>query len=603
MLGALGLLLLAWVLLPLIVEAVIEGRLSKRLEADVEVGDVDLDLLSPGIVVRETTFALDERTDVELPEVTVAWSWRSLLQERPTIEVSGPRVRIHIVPGERPEPPPSSDSNPLSRFESLRVVGGTVNVVLETESRPVDIELSDLAFELRNTAPRAFEQTTRFELSGRVGERGHFEAEGSMAPVEPQSNWSVEFSVDAIDLVPLNPLWKAMIEMDASQGELSLNGEVSKARGRLRGRIVPEFTSLRLLGAGETARHPMGEALFSEMLSGASNAMTFDRRTDEGDSGGLEDLIDTDWEAVVEGVIRRGYQRQLDTLTGYVSSIGGVDVSFAQGRLVLHDVAISRDTGLVQTPFIAVKALEVMFDESVPKPGVESFKHVVLREPVLTFVAHEEEDRRQMQFDPQWPAKVSSLPFQTQDLRVENGTIRFIEHRGEQVEEISIDEVTLDGRQMAKVLSVSGQRGASIEASGLALGATPMNVTVQYEPASQQGNIHFELEVGPLPLAKLNPLARTHAEIDASAGTVALEAMFDNRAGRVAAEVRLDVSDVELIGEDEESIEHPLREFTLGTRIRDLDGKTLRVEFSRDFDSGLLAQFARELLGEVMEEG
>lgn len=600
LLGALGFLLLAWVLLPPVLEVFIERRLSGRLGTHVEVGDVDLDLFGPGIVVRETALSLDARTDLELPEVSIAWSWRSLLDERPHIEVLGPRAQIHIVPSEQPHRPSRPDSGPLSRLASLRVVGGTVHVILETESRPVELEVSDIAAELENTAPHALEQTTRFELSGRIGERGRLEARGSMAPVHPEANWSVDFRVDDVDVVPLNPLWNAMIEMDASKGEVSLLGEVSQSRGRFRGRIEPRFSNIRLLGEGENARHPMGEALFSEMLSGASNAMTFDRPSNEERRVGLDDLIATDWEAVIEGVIRRGYQRQLETLTGYVSRIGGVEVAFARGRLVLHDVSILRDTGLVPTPFIEVKALEVVFDETVPEPGTESFKHVVLHEPVLTFVAHEENERSQMRFDPQWPQKVSSLPFQTQDLRVESGSIRFIEHRGEQVEAVAIEDVSLLGLQMARTLSAPGERGASIEASGLALGVTPVEVHVQYEPASQQGNSHFELEVGPLPLAKLNPLARTHAEFDASSGTVALDAVFDTRAGRVAADVQLDVEDVRLIGEDEADLEHPLREFILGRRIRDLDGKRVEVEFSRDYDSGLLVQVAHELLAEVM---
>lgn len=598
--GATCIAVLVWMLTPYLLQTVVEQHLSKRLATPVEVGEVELVLLTPGVVVRDTAFSLDEHATVELPEVAVEWSWRSMLRAAPSVAVRGPRVRIHVVPGARTRRSSRSSSDALTRFGSLRVVGGSLHASLETEARRIDFEISDIAAELRNTAQRASEQTTHFELSGRIGDSGHLEARGSTAPVQPEENWSVDFHIDDVDMVPLNPLWNALVEMDASAGALSLRGEVSHSRGRLRGRIEPNFTNLRLLGEGEKARHPMGEALFSEMLSGASNAMTFDRPSTAGRGDLLMDLLATDWETVIEGVIRRGYQRQLDTLDGYVSRIGAVEVAFHRGHLVLHDVSIARDTGLVPTPFIAVKALEVTFDETVREPGTESFKHVVLREPVLTFVAHEKESRSQMRFDPVWPEKVSSLPFQTKELRVENGTIRFVEQRGTEVNEIAIEEVTLVGRRMARVLSAPGQREASIEASGLALGATPVATTVRYEPASVQGNSHFELTVGALPLTKLNPLARTHAEFDSSSGTVALDAVFDVRGGRVAAAVELAVDHVQIIGKDERHIEHPLREFMLERRIRDLDGKRLEVEFSRDFESGLLMQVAMKLLGEVM---
>lgn len=602
LLGLLCVALLAWLLVPLLVEVVIERRLSSRLSTDVVVGDVDLDLAAPGVVIRGTAFSLDERTDIELPEVAIAWSWRTMLKERPSIEVTDPRARVRIVPGQRPQRPDRPNSDPLERFASLHVFGGSVQVLVEIDSGRVDLEITDISLDLRNTAPRALEQTTHVELEGKIGQMGHLQASGSLAPVRSRDNWSVEFHVRDVDVVPLNPLWNAVVEMDASKGEVSLQGRVSNSGGRLRGRIEPNFTNLRLLGEGEAARHPMGEALFSEMLSGASNAMTFDRPSNGGRRDLLQALIDTDWQTVIEGVIRRGYQRQLNTLTGYVSTIGGVDVAFKDGLLVLHHVSIFRDTGLVETPFIAVEELEVVFDESVREPGVESFKNVVLREPVLTFVAHDDPKRRQMQFDPLWPQKVSSLPFQTRDLRVENGTIRFIEHRGDQVDEVAIEEVTLLGRDMAKVLSAPGQRAASIEAHGLALGVTPVDLFVQYEPASEQGNSHFELEVGALPLPELNPLARTHAGFDASSGTIGLEAVFDTRGGRVSAEVELDVADVQIIGDDERDLEHPVREFMLGRRIRGLDGKRLEVEFARDYESGVLRQVGMELLRKVVED-
>ncbi len=600
----LALVILFALLAPLVVAAVIEARLAARLDTDVKIGDVDFDLMLPGLVVEDVEFIARETVDVELTEVLIAWSWRTVLGGAPpVIEVRAPHLRIRIDPRNLPEPQEREPVS-LSGFQSIRVEGGSVAVELQTLHEPLLLEVTDIQATLRNASRLSNDLTTRLEASASVGAEGRLRVGASFAPSNPQSSWGVEFTLDNLDVVALNPLWNSILEMDLSEGTLSLRGELSLEKRRLRGRIEPKFTNLLMLDHDESARHPMGEAIFGEMLSGAKNAIVFDVSTDgDGDEeGGLDQLMVADWESVIERLIQRGYTRQLDSLVGYESSIGGVDVDFRTGLLLLRDVSIFRDTGLLEVPFFHVDELEVRFDESVVDAGIESYKHIVLRKPVLTFVAHEDEDRRQMAFDPEWPTKVSSLPFQTADLRIEDGTLRFIEHRGEQVQEVAILNIQLDGERMARNLSPPGERQATIEGSGMVLGRSMARVSVEYEPMSEKGNTHFQFELDPLPLAILNPLARTHAGIDASAGTVGISATFDSFEGVVNAEVTLQAVAVQLIGENEKSIEHPVRELLLTSRIRNLHGKKLGVEFERDYNTGLLPQVGMALLRRALDQ-
>ncbi len=590
-------------LAPMVVATVIQARLAARLGTDVQVGDVDFDLMLPGLTVAGVEFVVRESIDVELPEVLVAWSWRTVLRGAPpVIEVRGPHLRVRIDPRNLPEPQQREPVS-FSGFQSIRVEGGYVAVELQTLHEPLLLEVTDIQATLRNTSRFSDDLTTRLEASASVGSEGRLRVGGSFVPSNPQSSWGVEFTLEKFDVVALNPLWNSILEMDLSEGSLSLRGELSLDKRRLRGRIEPKFTDLRMLDHDEAARHPMGEAIFSEMLSGAENAVVFNVSTDGGGDGegSLAELMVADWESVIERLIQRGYKRQLDTLVGYESVIGGVDVDFSEGLLVLRDVSLIRDTGLVEVPFLHVEELEVRFDESVVDANIDSYKHIVLRKPVLTFVAHDDQERRQMEFDPQWPTKVSSLPFQTADLRIEDGTLRFIEHRGEQIDEVSILNIQLSGERMARNQSPPGERQATIEGSGMVLGSSMARVSVAYEPMSEKGNTHFEFELDPLPLAILNPLARTHAGIDASGGTIGISATFDSSEGVVKAEVTLQALAVQLIGEDEKSIEHPVRELLLTSRIRNLDGKQLGVEFERDYDTGLLPQVGMALLRKALD--
>ncbi len=587
-------------LAPLVIANRIEARLASRFGTDVEIGDVDIELTAPGVIVEGVAFTARGVIDVELPEVAVRWSWLTILSGAPpAVAVREPHLRVRIDPRKPPEP---QDRQPVSLagFRSVHVERGSVTVELQTLHEPVNIEVSDIEVTLRNTALPSTELTAKLEASARIGPTGRLHMSGAFVPFSPRLGWGLEFALENVDLVPLNPLLNSVVEMDASEGTISLHGYLNRSEHRLQGRIEPRFTDLRLLDPDESARHPMGEAIFSEMLSGAENAMLIDIPTD-GDAGAsLAQLMATNWESVIEGVIQRGYRRQLNRLTGYEATIGGVKIDFTAGHLRLLDVSIVRDTGLVETPFLHVAELDVQFDESITDTDVDSYKHVVIRRPVLTFVAHEDESRRQMQFDPEWPSKVSSLPFQTADLRVVDGTIRFIEHRKGSIHEVAIENVQLTGDQMARDLSPPGERRAIIVASGMALGTTRARVSVEYEPASEKGNTHFEFVLDPIPLESLNPLARTHAGIDASAGTVGFSAMFDSCDGLLKAQVALQVDDVDLIGETETSIEHPLREFILTSRLRRLHGQRLRIELERDYDTGLFQQVGMALLREAL---
>lgn len=595
------LLLGIYFIMPLIIANRLEARLEARFETDVQLRDVDVSLLGPSVAVEGVEFTFRENVDVELPRVAVDWSWTKIIGGvPPNVRIVAPHLRVRIDPQ---QPPESFErkSLSLSGFRSLHVEDGAVTVELQTLYEPVEIEFADIQARMHNTALPSDDLTTQLEASASVGPTGELRVEGSLIPSDPRSGWALEFALENVDVVPLNPLWNSIVEMDTSEGAVSLRGRLSVSKGRLRGRIEPNFTNLRMIDPDEPARHPMGEALFSEMLSGADNAMIIDAPAGDGGGTSLAQLMATDWESVIEGVIQRGYQRQLDTLIGYESEIGAVEVDFGAGRLLLRDVSITRDTGLVEVPFIYVAELDVRFDESVPNADVDSYKHVVMRRPVLSFVAHEDEKRRQMQFDPDWPTKISTLPFQTADLRVEDGMIRFVEHRGGAVHEIAVHDVQLVGEQMARDLSPPGERRATIKGSGMALGEAMVRVSVAYEPASEKGNTHFEFELQPLPVEHLNPLARTHADIDASDGTIGVAAMFDSEQGVVTAEVTLDLEGVRLLGETEESVEHPVREFLLTSRLKKLDGRQLRTEFERNYDSGLFSQVGMALLRQALD--
>ncbi|MEM7157949.1 MAG: DUF748 domain-containing protein [Myxococcota bacterium] len=579
---------------PSYLDAQIRARLSERFGAAVQFDRVEVRWGDLAFDIYDVHYDDGVRLEVDVERVEVGFTYSKLLwgPRKPTVVVHQPMVAFEV----RQAPPREEDREPpdLDAFESIEIVGGAAEVSVPTSRGPAFLDLSDLSgrIEPRENATATSKMDLRISAAATVGDAGHLSVEGRTSSRNPAEAWSLRFDLERFELPCLNQLWLDIVEMDVESGYLSLDGDLTRSPEKLQGRIRPHFEEIRLLGANEDALHPMAEALFGHMLMGARSTISIDRPMlgDRGSS--LPELLETDWQSILQAAIRNGYARRLSRLDGFEARIGDVQVDFSQGLLQMYDVELDRNDPVLDVPFVQVERIDVVFDPEVATEA-PAYKHVTLWEPTATFVTGVEGVETEIKFDDTWIDTISAIPFQTRDLTIHRGRVDLWDFRAEEPISVSVSEIELLAEEMATDLHDPGIRGAQLSATATVLDEAHASIHVVFEPGAVTPNIDIDMMLEPLELTSLAPLLRVFAGVDAVSGHVGLTASIDVYRGRVKASVSPDVHRPKLkpLGRG-----HMLRRIIIQSALRRLRARGLELRYSMEPGQGVLHEFFPELL-------
>ncbi|MCA9659733.1 MAG: DUF748 domain-containing protein [Myxococcales bacterium] len=587
-LGVLASLGLLRALAPGILDVAAEARIERATGGACSIDDVDVDLLGATITFEGITIAAEDpqssATALRIAEVDAFWGWHELLfgDGGFAVDVRGIEVDVDL---DTPWPGAlaAGDGAPRKdgeRVRSLNLRGG--RIVALVDGAPV-LTLGDLTGELCATAFGAGtddSQTTRLHLRGEGSRGGVVELAAAFAPLAPSQAFSLDLSAERIDLRQLNPVLRRVLELDVEEGSLSATVKLAQAKGRRRGRIEHQFHDLRLYSPDEPeVAHPMAEALFEAMLNSSDQPILIDEAVDPDAEPDLDLRAGLDEAAYrgaldrITGIILRGYERRLNTLDGYRASIGGLEVDFPSNHLIFTDIRIEKIDGELEAPFLELRRLEVDVEQSVLTDAVQTRKAVTLVEPRLTFVAGPDERRSQLRFDPAWTEKISALPFPTDALKVEGGTVALRETASTDAPaELGLVDLEVEATSLAP-----GGDPAKVTLAAQLVGGGQLSADLRLAPQAEPVEGALSLHLGATPLAALNPITRHAAGVDASSGTIALDVDATIGGGEARATILPVLSDVELLGENEHH-DRPLRELLLGARLRRLDGEALHLQ-------------------------
>lgn len=578
-------------MMPLVLRQVVEARLGRALSAEVDVGGVDLGLMraeftAHDIVVRPR--AASSASRVHARAVHVRWSWRELLRGplRLTVELSGVEATIDLQAPWTPAGPGPRAAAGLGPLRELSLRDGAVAVVPGPGQAPL-VAFEGLAAGIVDDGPRADDDSmsTWFSASGELAGGGRVEMRGALSPAAPLESWTARFDGHRLALPAFNPLFVRLLELDAERGWLSFTGELTASRGRIRGQLVPRFEDVRLLGRGEArVRHPMAEALFGAMLAGADVPIEVDRRAKPVGDVALDAVFERDAADLLTRVVRRGYERRLGTLVGYDASIGGAELDLPAGSISFRDIVLVRSGGAVSDPFLQVGRLDVTIDRSAVDADTPTFKSVALHRPRLLFVAGPSEAASQLTLDPDWRDKVSAMPYPTDRLTIDDGSVEYRDDTAAPPTRVFVTAIALRAENLAGARPDSRGRSATISATGRVMDESRLRVEVALAPGEAL-DADVELGLDPLPLVRINDLVRDRFGVDFSRGTLGLTAEFAVRAGRVDGTLTPDLERVDVLGADERDVAHPLREWLVGRRLRALDGVPLALRFDTGQDA------------------
>jgi hypothetical protein len=570
---------------PFVIAPLIAARISAALDAHVEIDDVDLHLLARKLTVHGITASprTASASRIEIEALTLHVAARDLFRGLPFLHARASGVVFTLDVDRRwPRPDDDTADTSPSPLRSASVERGRLALVLTPDLPAVDVLTNiDGALVDTSTGRRTTELSTRVSFTATAGEDGSLAVDGLVAPVASAASWSLSFAVDRLDLRPFNPLFQSFFEMDVEQGWLSLRGELNVGLGRMRGRLMPQFHELQLLGRGEErVRHPMAEALFGTMLATADIPIVIDEPAPFEAGFAAQDVERLEPMRLLEAIIGRGLARRLDTLAGYESSVGAVELDFPTGRMSFFDVTLTKTGGTVDTPFVAVERLDIVVEQSAVDSDIPTYKAVTLHRPSLVFVTGEDEASSQLRFDPLWQDKVSVLPYPTDRIVVKGGRVEYRDDTTDPPTSLYAADIDLVVDNLGRARADTIRRAAPLRATARAMDISTLRVEADLSPGAVPIDASVRVHMDPLPLRELNDLLRGRMQVDVSGGTLAVAADVDAFEGRVRGTVSPALPGIAVIGSKEVEFQRPIRELMLERRLRRLDGKSLAVDYT-----------------------
>lgn len=563
-----------------LVAPLVRARLAQAIGVDTHVETIELRLLAGEVVLHGVHAAPHTgASSLRIETVTLAPGWRSWLHDAPFLDARASGIAL-TVDLQQPWPRTYEQVQRRAMLRSLDIEDGTVALVVGDDTNPV-IAFTDLHVRLEDSSHGASSaaMSTHASVRATAGERGSLMLDVSFAAGDPSLGVNLRFALEQLDLRGLNPLLLQVFAMDVEQGWFSLHGEITVGLGRVRGRVQPSFADLRLLAPGEAnVQHPMAEALLTEMLAAADLPIFVDRPFGLAGTSPFEDLAAIDGVQVIHDVVLRGFIRRLDTLAGYDARVGSVELDFSRGRLSFFDVALEREGGKVDRPFVAVERLDIVVEQTAVDRGTPTYKAITLHRPVLTFVTGTKPDRSQLTFDPDWQDKISVLPYPTDRVEIIDGRVEYRDDTTTPTTTFFVSDVDLLAANIGRAREDPSTRGAHVSLTGRVMQLGALEIVADVAPGAIPLDAAVALELGTLPLPPLNDLLRGRFGVDISTGTVAIDADFDVEGGHLSGTVTPHVHDVRVLGPDETEMQRPLRELMLDRRLRKLDDVTLVLE-------------------------
>ncbi|MEZ4380824.1 MAG: DUF748 domain-containing protein [Nannocystaceae bacterium] len=589
-------LVILWALSPTLITTWIVQAVEARTRGRCSIAHVDVRVFSGGVVIEG--FKLTDRTPTRsrtaltIAVIEADWGWRRLLFEGGGVDVrvDGLEFTVDMRTPWSELIERTSREPPLGVIRSLDLRGGRLSAVLEGAPRPV-VDFVDVEATLRVTAFGAGDvdtMTSHVKLVGTDPGGGRLEVQASFAPLAPREVWSLEADAERVDLRPFTPIFRRIFAMDVDHGAITAHAKITQTRGHRRGRIDHSFHDLHLFTPGDVEiRYRMAEALFGAMLSSADQPLIIDQESELATSpaglepldlrAGLDDAAYGDALERITGIIHRGYERRLNSLSGYEVTIDGLDVDFAHNTLSFNGIEVRKIGFKDGPPFFTLEELIVNIEQTIIDREIDTYKEVTLVRPRITFVAGLTPEESQLNFDPDWVDKISAMPYPTDSLTVRGGELEYRDLTGEAPIILGVQELEVAGRSLARGVDPAAPEPLSVDVSAKVVNGGELASKLRLRPRVVPPQGRFEFTLSKTPLVPLNPVARRYAQIDSSSGAVAVDLAASLDDGLALSVIVATFEDLELLGAGEQH-RRPLRELMIERRLRELNGKPIFVE-------------------------
>jgi len=214
--------------------------------------------------------------------------------------------------------------------------------------------------------------------------------------------------------------------------------------------------------------------------------------------------------------------RSLAKMVDYTGSVGDIDIALIEGEYVIKDLVVEKRSDAVSKPLLSIPELRLGLQwKGLIRGAVVA--DVVVHQPILTFMDGASEKASQVGMGPDWIDRVNELvPFTINAFTVDAGQFRFLadpEGHGA-LEVLVVEELQLKAKNLTNVKDKPEDLHASVDATALVQSKANAELHLKLDPLSSPPELSLDATLNELPLAELNGLLRTYANVDAEAGTL-----------------------------------------------------------------------------------
>ena len=244
--------------------------------------------------------------------------------------------------------------------------------------------------------------------------------------------------------------------------------------------------------------------------------------------------------------------RELAAMGDYSGTVGEIDLSLVRGGYTLHDLAIVKVTGNVETPFVAVERMDLSLQWRALFRG-NAVGEVTMYRPVVNFVQSKSDEESQYGTGVNWPQEIRDLfPFQLNLVRVIDGLVTFRAPGIQADESLTARDFQLELTNLTNVQGREAEAFADVYLDARVMGNAPLILTGQIDPNDELPSFDIDLSLEGAMLVDINPWLREFLKADAHAGVFSLYAELAAAEGRFEGYLKPILENPEFFDTEEE---------------------------------------------------
>ena len=252
-------------------------------------------------------------------------------------------------------------------------------------------------------------------------------------------------------------------------------------------------------------------------------------------------------------ILERYVNNSLNKLEAYSGSVEDVDVHLWRGAYKVDGITIVKKDQESLTPFLEIESIDLSIHWQAIFRG-RIVGEIVIREPVVNFVAGTEEYEAQAGTGEDWTQTVKDLmPIEVNRFEVVDGNISFKDFGQSPPIDIAVQDLDLVALNLSNVQNESDTLPASLTASGTSVGEGRLNVDMRMNVLKQIPDFDINFKFEDIHLVDLNDFIKAYGKFDVEKGTLSIYSEIAMQNGDLTGYVKPVLTDVKVINWDKES--------------------------------------------------